>query len=149
MSTSTRILMTMLLTPATIFTWPGVAAGSPATISNAAVAPENGVCEEGELCLYDLPDQPGPGDPGPDPQQGPVYDFSACTDVPSYVGRNFINSAVPLDDYVSFIWNRSGYVYEVYELPNYLGNKMTIFSGEYEQLGSLDNAISSHKCVGS
>jgi hypothetical protein len=145
MSRNTWVLMITLLTPATIFAGPGVAAGS-----NAAFVQENGICDEEELCLYDLPDGSGGGDPGPDPQQGPTYDFAPCVgDVPSYVGRNFINTAVPLDNHVSFIWNRSGYVYEVYDLPNYQGNKMTIFSREYENLGSLDNAISSHKCVGS
>jgi hypothetical protein len=133
MSTSARIFMVMSLLPPAILTGPSVAMGS-----DAVYVPRNGVCEEEELCLYSR-----------DNFGGAVYDFPPCEDAPSYQGLRFINSFRRLNNNVESIENRSGYVYAIYDFSNYGGQSMTIFSGETDDLGALEDDVSSHQCIGS
>ncbi|WP_222270363.1 peptidase inhibitor family I36 protein [Modestobacter marinus] len=101
--------------------------------------PKNGVCEEEELCLFSR-----------DNFRGDVYDFAPCENVPSFFGIRFINSARSLNNNAESVWNRSGYIYEIYDLSNYRGQSMEILGGRINEddLGALADDISSHQCTG-
>jgi hypothetical protein len=133
---SARIIMVMSLLPASVVAAPSVAMGS-----SLSYVPENGVCEEEELCLFRL-----------DNFRGDVYDFAPCENVASYFGLRFINSDRRLNNNAESVWNRSGYVYEIYDHSNFGGQSMEIFGGERideDDLGALADDISSHQCIGS
>jgi hypothetical protein len=138
MVTSPGILMVTVLLSSVIVTGPGVAMGSG--VSNV---PENGICESGEFCEFSQ-----------DNFQGQVYDWAACEDARRYRGLTFINSTRRLDDNVESIRNLSGYVYAIYDVSRYRGESMEIFSGapsvsDVDDLGLLEEEVSSHQCIGS
>jgi hypothetical protein len=139
MVTSAGILMVTALLPAVIVTGPGVAMGG----SGVSNVPENGICELGEFCEFSQ-----------DNFQGQVYDWAACEDARRYRGLTFINSTRRLDDNVESIRNLSGYVYAIYDVSRYRGESMEIFSGapsvsDVDDLGLLEEEVSSHQCIGS
>jgi hypothetical protein len=132
MSTSAGILMVTPLLLATVITGPDAAMAS-----SASYVPGNGVCEDGELCLYS-----GIG------QSGDIYDVAPCDNLRNYRRHTYINSSRRLNDSVDSVWNLSGYVYEFYSNPGYRGESETVFSGKRE-LYVVDDEVSSHQCTGS
>lgn len=130
----------------------GVAAATPApalagmpinhteSLTVQAVA-ENGVCEESELCMY-----------SEDNYTGHVYDFAACDNDRSHRLDRFPGTDERLSENVESVWNRSGYVYAIYDRTQFGGNSEYIYSqnyGKYENLGTVENDNRSHECIGS
>jgi hypothetical protein len=124
--------MLMVVVPLTVL------AMAPAPAANAAPVARNGVCEEEELCMY-----------SDDAYQGYVIDFAACSDRRRHSAVSFPGTNIRIENQVKSVWNRSGYVYEIYDRTKFRGSSKTIFGGRVDNLGPVENDNRSHKCVGS
>jgi hypothetical protein len=112
---------------------------NPAPGASAASVAENGVCEVDELCMY-----------SDDGYKGYVYDFRQCEDDNRHSSNRFPGTNTRLEDRVQSIWNRSGYVYSIYDRPQYMGNSKSIFPDQkVDSLGTIEKDNGSHQCTGS
>src|SRR6188508_3715623 len=104
MSRNTRIAMLIAVVPLTLL---ALAPGQ-----EASAAPRDGVCEEGELCMFSQ-----------DGFQGHMIDFAGdtCSDEDHHSGFKFPGTNINVQNRVKSIRNRSGYVYEIYRGSNFTG----------------------------
>jgi Peptidase inhibitor family I36 len=133
MSRKTRVAMLIAVVPLTLL---AIAPGQ-----EASAAPTDGVCEDGELCMY-----------SDDAYQGHMIDFpgNTCSSRGSHSSIKFPGTNTRIRNEVKSVWNRSGYVYEIYERNHFTGDSKTIFQFQrVDDLDLVERHNRSHQCVGS